>query len=193
MSEKIILFSYLNLHDVGATLITKTEPGNDDITFLVEAGRKMPKTPDEIEDFDAPYLASISLQAMQRCNELRARAMVYAGFQKVDLDAHYGSLIYSSDKAATITKEISKSKTSYVSLAKEHEKAKAYVEFYSGMMGQFEKCHYWAKSREASNQQEFKSSGYEAVTDRKQYRTEFAHSGSNDEQKSVSAVEDVNL
>jgi len=188
MSEKIILFNYLNLSDVGATLITKTEPGNDDIGFLVETARKMPKTSEEIENFEAPYLASISLQAMQRCNELRARAMVYAGFQKVDLDSHYGSLIFSSDKAATITKEISKSKSSYVSLAKEHEKAKAYVEFYSGMMGQFEKCHYWAKSREASNQQEFKSSGYEAMTERK----ESAHSRSEEEQ-SVSAVEDVNL
>jgi len=198
--NNIILFEYLELHDVGAELSEAKEPGKDDITFLVETASKMPKTPEEIEDFSASYLASISLQAFQRCNELKTRASVYCGYKKVDLDAHYGSLIASSEKPATITKEISKSKDSYVSLAKEHEKAKAYVEFYIGMMGQFEKCHYWAKSKEISNNQEYKGSSYE-VHDTQinskgglENETEIVRSEFEKGQKiQVNAVEDVNL
>ena len=159
--NKYTLFDYLELEQVGSVISETKEPGHDDITDLIEVAQKMPRTPEEIEDFAAPFIATIALNALYHCNELRARATVYAGNKKVDLDAVYGALIEGSDKAATVTKEISKSKPGYIRAAKEFEKAKAYVEFYNGLSSNFEKCHYWAKSREVANQQEFKGSAYE--------------------------------
>ena len=198
---KVLLFDYLELKDVGSLLSDSNEPGKDDIAYLLEVASEMPKTQEQVEDFAASYLASVSLVAFQRCNELRTKATVYAGNKKVDLDAKYGSLIASSEKPATITKEISKSNDGYVSLAKELEKAKAYVEFYTGLMGQFEKCHYWAKSKEASNNQEFKSSAYEphhaadGGKGEEGQPTENVHSTSANghKPKSITPVEDVNL
>lgn len=159
--NKYTLFEYLELEQVGSVISESKEPGHDDITDLIEVAQKMPRTPEEIEDFAASFIATISLNALYHCNELRARASVYVGNKKVDLDSVYGALIESSNKAATVTKEISKSKPGYVCAAKEFEKAKAYVEFYTGLSSNFEKCHYWAKSREVANQQEFKGSAYE--------------------------------
>ena len=197
----IKLFDYLELQDVGSTLLKGHEPGHDDISYLLEVASQMPKTQEEVEDFAASYLASVSLVAFQRCNELKTKSTVYCGNTKVDLDAKYGSLISQSLKPATITKEISKSDINYVILAKEHEKAKAYVEFYTGLMGQFEKCHYWAKSKEASNNQEFKSSAYEphhsadSEKGEESHQTEQVHSNSakGQKNKSITPVEDVNL
>jgi len=201
--NKYTLFEYLELEQVGSVISESHEPGHDDITDLIEVAQKMPRTPEEIEDFAASYIATISLNALYHCNELRARATVYAGNKKVDLDAVYGTLIESSDKAATVTKEISKSKPGYVRAAKEYEKAKAYVEFYNGLSSNFEKCHYWAKSREVANQQEFKGSAYEPHHDSDsgkgevviqhrevQAATEIGHRNSLREAK---PVEDVNF
>lgn len=195
----IKLFDYLELADVGSILSEEREPGHDDISYLIEVANQMPKTSEDVEDFAASYLASVSLVAFQRSNELKTRASVYCGNKKVDLDAKFGSLIASSDKAATVTKEISKSNPEYVKLAKELEKARAYVEFYTGLMGQFEKCHYWAKSKEISNNQEMKSSTYEphhaadGGKGEENYQTESVHSESAKGQKRITPVEDVSL
>lgn len=203
--SKIILFEYLSLNEVDAKLSDGFEPGKDDVSYLIEVAKQMPKTPEEIEDFAASYLASISWQALQRSNELKTRASVYCGYKKVDLDSCYGTLIASSEKPATITKEISKSDEKYVTLAKEHEKAKAYVEFYTGLMKQFEMCHYWAKSKEVSNNQEFKGSSYEAHDTRTSVKSEGeeefmssslskeSHGSKAQKNTQVNAVEDVKL
>ena len=199
--SKVLLFNYLELQDVGSILSDSNEPGKDDISYLLEVASEMPKTQEQVEDFAASYLASVSLVAFQRCNELKTKATVYCGNKKVDLDAKYGSLIATSEKPATITKEISKSNIDYVTLAKEHEKAKAYVEFYTGLMGQFEKCHYWAKSKEASNNQEFKSSAYEPHhaadggkgEDGQPMEQVHSNSAKVQKNKSITPVEDVNL
>ncbi len=203
----IRLFEYLNLQEVDAELSAGFEPGKDDVSYLIDVAKQMPKTPEEIEDFAAAYLASISWQALQRSNELKTRASVYCGYKKVDLDSCYGTLIASSEKPATITKEISKSDKQYVALAKEHEKAKAYVEFYTGLMKQFEMCHYWAKSKEVSNNQEFKGSSYEVHDTRTSVKSEDGEGGfasssleerssrgsKTQNNKQVNAVEDVKL
>jgi len=197
---KIQLFDYLELESVGSILSGGHEPGHDDISYLLEVATKMPTSQEDIEDFAAPYVASISITALFNCNELKTKATVYAGNTKVDLDAKYGSLIASSEKAATVTKEISKSNPEYTKLAKEFEKAKAYVEFYNGLSANFEKCHYWAKSREIANNQEFKPSSYEphhaadGVKGEESHQPEQVHSESAKGQKQkVTPVEDVNL
>lgn len=195
------LFKYLNLEEVGAALSDEKEPGYDDISFLIEVAGKMPRTPEEMEDFAAPYIASISLNALYRCNELKARATVFAGNKVVDLNAEYGRLIETSEKPATITKEISKSKPTYIQAAKESEKAKAYVEFYTGLSANFEKCHYWAKSREIANNQEFKGSAYEPHDARTSVKSnegaetqiESAFPSSGQQKKQATPVEDISF
>ncbi len=198
----ITLFKYLGLEEVGSTLSTTAEPGHDDIEYIVEVAGKMPRREEDIEDFAAPYIASISIVALNRINELKARATVYAGNKKVDLDAVYGKLIEKSEKAATITKEISKSQPTYIEAAKEFEKAKAYVEFYTGLYANFEKVHYWAKSREVDNNKEFKNSAYEphhaadSEKGEEQVKNESVHSHSEkgyNKSKVITPVEDVKL
>ncbi len=157
----ITLYEYLNLKELGIELSENYEPGKDDITYLVETAKKIPRTPEEIEDFSASYLASICLVASQRCTELLTRSTIWSGYRKVDLDSTYGSLVDVSEKPATLAKEVSKSNENYKTHARQYEKGKAYVVFYTGLLSHFEKGHYWAKSKEISNNQENKSAGYE--------------------------------
>ncbi len=161
----ITLYNYLNLKELDIQLSDKFEPGKDDIEFLVETAKKVPRTPEEIDNLEASHLASICLIAFQRCIELHTRSTMWAGYKKIDLDAQYGTLISASNRPATLAKEISKSDEDYKKAAREFEKAKAYVEFYSGLMSEFEKGHYWAKSKEITNNKENGASSYEAYSD----------------------------
>ncbi len=146
MLNTILLFDYLNLKELDIELNPSYEPGKDDITFLIQ---------------EAGQIASYCLAAFQRSGELHSKATLWLGYKKIELDAKYGSLIAESELPVTIKKEVSKSDAGYQKIAKEHEKAKAYVEFYNGLMSSFEKGHYWAKSKEQANANENKMSGYD--------------------------------
>ncbi len=161
MSNVIMLYDYLNLKEIDVELNPHQEPGKDDISFLIQVAQQIPKNQQDIDNLEAGQLASYCLAAFQRSGELLSKATLWLGYKKIELDSIYGSLISESERPATITKEISKSDSNYIKAAKEHEKAKSYVEFYTGLMSSFEKGHYWAKSKEQANAIENKMSGYD--------------------------------
>jgi len=161
MSTNVTLYSYLKLSEIGAKLNEENEPGKDDISYIVEVARMIPKNQQELENIESEQLATCCLSAFHRTSELLSKATLWMNYQKINLDSVYGSLIAVSEHPATIRKEISKSDIKYINAAQEYEKGKSYVQFYTGVLSSFEKGHYWAKNKEQKEINENKMSGYE--------------------------------
>lgn len=161
MSSPVTLYQYLKLSELGIELSERNDPGKDDISYIVEVARMIPKNQQELENIHPEELATCCLSAFHRTSELITKASIWMSYQKIALDATYGSLIAKSEQPATIRKEIVKSDDIYVNAAKEYEKAKAYFQFYTGVLSSFEKGHYWAKSKEQKDVTENRMSGYE--------------------------------
>lgn len=197
MSQPVMLYSYLKLSEIGARLNEGNDPGKEDISYIIEVARMIPKNQQELENIESEQLATCCLSAFNRTSELFAKASLWMNYQKINLDSIYGSLIAESKQPATIRKEIVKSESRYMVAAEEYEKAKAYVQFYSGVLSSFEKGHYWAKSKEQKEINESKMSGYEPCEKNSSKGEPYSVNKKNMEENNVTTstnpVEDVSL
>ncbi len=160
MSTALKLSKYLGFDEFKLTS-DKSDPGNEDISFLIKVTRFIPKQPEDIAKVDAKVLATYCLGAYQLSSELYSKAYLWYGMRKVDLEYTLGKLISESSKAATVAEKSAKASDDYKNAANLVYLGDAYVKFYLGLMKNFETGHYWARDKEKQESREGGLSHYE--------------------------------
>jgi hypothetical protein len=162
MADRLFLKEYLGFDEFGIETGGKgKDPGKDDITFIIQVIRMIPKTPEDMGNIDPKVLASYCLAAHALANEYFSKATLWYEIKRVHLDAMFGSLISNASGPATVAKEIAKSKDEYKKLAEEVAIATGYIKYYTGVLKILEAAHYWSKEKEKYGMSERNMAGYE--------------------------------
>jgi hypothetical protein len=160
MADNITLEKYLGFeaYDVEADPL---DPGKEDITFLVQVAKLIPRTPLEIAKVDPGILASYCLAAHQTASAIHAKATIWWRLKDIAAESALSIAIVNAGAPATNAEKRAKSDESYQKAAGKAAKGEAYVRFLDSMKTNFETGHYWAKGQESANNKESKMSGYE--------------------------------
>jgi hypothetical protein len=160
MADNITLEQYLGfgVYDIENDPL---DPGKEDITFLVQVARLIPRTPLEIAKVDPSILASYCLAAHQTASSIHAKATVWKRLKELDADSALSSAIVNAGAPATNAEKRARSDELYIKASKKSAKGDAYVRFLDSMKTNFEAGHYWAKGQETAANKESKMSGYE--------------------------------
>lgn len=160
MADNITLEQYLgfNVYDVE---VDPLDPGKEDITFLVQVAKLIPRTPLEIARVDPSILASYCLAAHQTASAIHAKSTVWWRLKTIASESALANAIVNAGAPATNAEKRAKSDEHYQRAAGKAAKGEAYTRFLDSMKTNFETGHYWAKGQEAAANKESKMSGYE--------------------------------